>query len=514
MKKTLTVLLGLGLGTFALSCLGTPTAYTLTIPKPEVAIGEPIIVHWTSPLDARLYDWITYYPSHLGYSNWIDFTFTTNANHRASFVINEPGTYTFQYFVTESFVPLTTPVVVHVSDTRTFIGDYTVATPLTIVGVDEPFTVVWTTPAFADARGDWIGIYPADQSPAEWVRKVIINRDLDYIAPVPLQGAVEFTMDRPGRYRVQYFERNSFVDRGSAVEIQVIFKEKYILTVDPQVTLPHTVVKVHWESPLTANIDRDWISLYREQDGPESWEARFYVEGQHVGNASFLVPDRPGVYKVRYFKHNHFDLFIPAVTVTVVPSLGTSYGVTATPTVVNPGESVRVSWTSPREHDTRRDWIGLYKISDPTRQNVVQSEQVALLGGAKEFTLFDPGMYEWRYFTNSSSRKAVAVSQPVTVRNPGTGNSAGTPPASGAPGTGTSTAIPLLSIACNGNTGGVTLSWNTVQGEPYSLLLSQDMNRWICVANSIGTGTRTFITLPSPGNGSFFRLTNGLCTTP
>src|SRR5205085_10924578 len=98
------------------------------------------------------------------------------------------------------------------------------------------------------------------------------------------------------------------------------------------------------------------------------------------------------------------------VTVTAAAT----YSVTASPSSVNGGANVNVSWTAPAGSSTT-DWIGMAKVGSPDDSYVTWKST----GGAASGTMVlvapaDGGDYEFRYFLNNGFTKK-ATSNKVTV---------------------------------------------------------------------------------------------------
>jgi hypothetical protein len=88
---------------------------------------------------------------------------------------------------------------------------------------------------------------------------------------------------------------------------------------------------------------------------------------------------------------------------------------TVTPSAVNPGGAVTVSWTAPGAGQFSGDWIGLYKVGDPNDVYISYEYTGGTSSGSHRFVLpLQPGWYEFRYLPDDGYYDA-ARSNPITV---------------------------------------------------------------------------------------------------
>ena len=92
----------------------------------------------------------------------------------------------------------------------------------------------------------------------------------------------------------------------------------------------------------------------------------------------------------------------------------TAFSLTASPSTVNAGQSITVSWTAP-SGQLATDWIGLYKVGDPDTGYSAWQHTGGTTSGSTTFTApSQAGQYEFRYFLNNGYTKT-ATSNTVTV---------------------------------------------------------------------------------------------------
>jgi hypothetical protein len=91
-----------------------------------------------------------------------------------------------------------------------------------------------------------------------------------------------------------------------------------------------------------------------------------------------------------------------------------TYALAASPSTVNPGQAITVTWTAP-SGQSALDWIGLYKVGDPDMGYSAWQHTGGTQSGNTTFTApSQTGEYEFRYFLNNGYTK-VATSNTVTV---------------------------------------------------------------------------------------------------
>ena len=84
-----------------------------------------------------------------------------------------------------------------------------------------------------------------------------------------------------------------------------------------------------------------------------------------------------------------------------------------TPSVVNPGGELTLTWTAP-SGQSEWDWVGLYRIGDPNT-NMIWYEYTGTSSGSRKFAApTQPGQYEFRYLVDDDYNEA-ARSGPITV---------------------------------------------------------------------------------------------------
>jgi hypothetical protein len=139
-----------------------------------------------------------------------------------------------------------------------------------------------------------------------------------------------------------------------------------------------------------------------------------HTGGTQSGNVNFTAPSQAGQYEFRYFLNNGYTKVATSNTVTVGGGEVTTFSLNASPSTVNPGQSITVTWTAP-SGQSALDWIGLYKVGDPDTGYSAWQHTGGTQSGNTTFTApSQAGQYEFRYFLNNGYTK-VATSNTVTV---------------------------------------------------------------------------------------------------
>ncbi len=196
-------------------------------------------------------------------------------------------------------------------------------------------------------------------------------------------------------------------------------------------------ITVYWETD-SPDITDHWIGLYRTNTINSSY-LRWQYTGQKSGSLNFNIT-KPGDYEFRYFSNNIYNLVAKSEVFSIEntddqtdpeddtedenedengeededededdPSDSSKYELTVNKSTVRTGEKITVSWN---ETSTSRDWIGLYKTNS-TANRYLQWIYVGT-NDSLDFTITQPGTYEFRQYINNSYTK-VATSEEITV---------------------------------------------------------------------------------------------------
>jgi hypothetical protein len=222
----------------------------------------------------------------------------------------------------------------------------------------------------------------------------------------------------------------------------------FTLAASPSTANPGDTLNVTWTAP-SGRPANDWIGLYKVGDPETSFISWQYTGGASSGSANFTAPSQAGQYEFRYFTNNSYVRAATSntVTVNVVGGGGGTFSLAASPSTVDTGQTLNVTWTAPSGRPAN-DWIALYKVGDPDTSFISWQYTGGGPSGSKPFTApSQAGQYEFRYFTSNSYNK-VATSNTVTVNAVG----------------GTFTLGVSPSTANRGQT--LTVTWTAPSGRP------------------------------------------------
>lgn len=195
--------------------------------------------------------------------------------------------------------------------------------------------------------------------------------------------------------------------------------ETYTLTpVSTEVALGESV-EIAWEADNGAS-SRDWIGIYKASDSDRSYIAWDYLEDGGT-SGSIRFDDLPvGVYNARYFLNNGFDRVAVSEDITVMegPSVD-FYAVAFESEVLEPDDTIVVTWDAPLPRASSNDWVGLFEVGDSDRSYIAWDYiSNSTNSGSVVFNAQNPGRYEARMFINNSFDR-VAVSDTLTVEEDG-----------------------------------------------------------------------------------------------
>ncbi len=179
-----------------------------------------------------------------------------------------------------------------------------------------------------------------------------------------------------------------------------------VKVVNTSAILPGGQVHVSWGSPTGANIQNDWIALYRVGAANSTYSMWKYTTGVS-GTMTLLAPQTAGTYELRYLKNNGYTSvaksaqFVVGNGTTVTPS-PSNYTVQVAKSSVIPGGQIDISWTSPSTANIVKDWIALYEVG---AMNATYGPWHYTSGSSGTMVLSAPqkaGSYEVRYLKNNT----------------------------------------------------------------------------------------------------------------
>jgi len=170
-------------------------------------------------------------------------------------------------------------------------------------------------------------------------------------------------------------------------------------------------VTVSWVAP-EGRPATDWIGLFRVGTSGGAYLWYRYTQGATSGSFSLDIPGPPGTYEFRYLPENGLTEWAASQPITVRAAPG--YALSASPSPVNPGQPIVVTWDAPVGHSSA-DWIGLYRKGESNNRNYISWQYVpAGARGTMQFDTPAAGEYEFRYLLRDGYID-VARSNTVTV---------------------------------------------------------------------------------------------------
>ncbi len=283
--------------------------------------------------------------------------------------------------------------------------------------------------------------------------------------------------------------------------------------------------EVNWTAPADRTTSRDWIGIYRAGTSDTQFVTWQYIpDGEGGGTRTFTVR-QPGTYEVRMFSNNGYERLAEGAntltvrdpsevpddtdngTDTTPPAEDVPFGISVDRSTITPGESVRVTWTAPRER-SGTDWVGVYRTGSRDTQHVTWQyvPRTAETTGVLSFAISSEGTYEMRMFRNNGYTRATSDVPTITVaratqspeEDTDTGatdgdDTNGTPPSAGA----YSVSFTQSEVARNE---AFTVSWTA----PADRTTSRD---WIGIYRT-GAGDRQYLAWQYiPGSGTQGELT-------
>ena len=187
----------------------------------------------------------------------------------------------------------------------------------------------------------------------------------------------------------------------------------YSLAATPANVNTGSSIVVSWTAPAGSS-NLDWIALFRTGSSNQGYLWWEYTGGSSAG--SFTVPaPTQGTYEFRYLVNDTFTDVIRSNTITVAGAQTQTYALSATPSSVNAGSPVAVSWTAPAGSSSL-DWIGLFPTGSSNLEYVWR--QYTSGSSAGNFTVpapSTPGTYEFRYLVNDSYTDVIRSNSVVVV---------------------------------------------------------------------------------------------------
>lgn len=450
-KKILTAL-------FLISCLAAvfgaaekasaqATGYSVSMYTPgEIYPGTNILFSWNGPEGANFdKDWVGIFKVGEANKRPVSWVYTTGKEGFETLVApSVVGTYELRYFKNDGFTVAARSAVFGVGQAPDT-GPYSVQASPQEVAPGGTITVTWSSPAGADISKDWIGVVERGMNSSNY-------KAWKYTGSASGQATLTMPTD-PGSYEVRYFKNGGY---------DVVATSDWLRVTDPvsggggdtgtySVSAPRTAVaggsiSVTWNSPFGANVNKDWIALYRQGETNNRKFISWKYTGSASGSLTFGVPAEAGTYEIRYLKNNAYTSVATSQGITVSGGDDGQYRITA-PRNAAAASVITVTWSAPSGVSLSRDWIALYRQGSTNKQYVDWKYTGSASGTATLALPAEQGTYEVRYLKNNAYT-SVAASDTITVGPP-------------VPGGDYSVSVASTTVGAGGT---VSVSWNSPAG--------------------------------------------------
>jgi len=354
----------------------------------------------------------------------------------------------------------------------------------------EIITVNWKTPVDQANYSDWIGLYhvgDADNSHyLDW-----------HYTFGKTSGTMTFTApEEPGNYEFRYLLRNGYQNVATS----------NIVTITKTANIPQAPTLLTATAISSSEIILSWTdnsnneTAFKIERGlgsnPTTWIA-IAESGQNV--ISFrdidLTADTTYSYRVCAVNTAGTSGYSNISSATTFSSTYT-WRLTATPTVIKPGQIITVEWTAPVNETFSDDAIVFYKVNASFFDYIFWQRTGGNPNGTISFMAPEEvGEYEFRYLTNNTDT-VIIISNVVTVTNEETP-------------TLTIPQAPTSLVANKDSATQINLTWvdNSTNEEGFkierSLNPTAEFSQIATVANGLTSFTNTEL---SPGTTYYYRV--------
>lgn len=298
------------------------------------------------------------------------------------------------------------------------VPSYTIEASKSTYALGEVIEVAWEREGRTSSSRDWIGLFHAGDDNTEFIawRYLPLTQTTS--------GTVTFTeVAGVGAYEVRVFLRNEFTAGGSSDFFTVIdsgTNDPFAIDVVDRSISRGDDVEADWTAPRNRSSSQDWIGLFREGASNNRYlDYEYIADGATAGSVSFNIDDN-GQYRLRMFINNSFTKVAESQLIQVGPRTqdDEEYSLEIQDTEIVLGEKAVVEWTAPIDR-SRRDWIGLFE-DGASDEDYLQYHYLGsrYTEGEVEFTIEEPGEYEFRLFEDNTFEKILEADDELRVVNP------------------------------------------------------------------------------------------------
>ena len=195
----------------------------------------------------------------------------------------------------------------------------------------------------------------------------------------------------------------------------------YTLNATPSTVQTGGTITISWTAP-SGSSSKDWISLYVTGASNTAYGWWQYTNGATSGSFTVPAPSSTGTYEFRYLLNDGFTSVKQSNSINVTATGSpppTTYTLNATPSTVQAGGTITISWTAP-SGSSSKDWISLYATgASNTAYGWWQYTNGATSGSFTVPAPSNTGTYEFRYllndgFTSVKQSNAINVTGPMS----------------------------------------------------------------------------------------------------
>lgn len=382
--------------------------FALSASPATVNLAGNITVTWTAPSGRPANDYVALYL--VGSPNtaylWYQFTGgATSGTANVAAPASQPGQYEFRYLLQNGYTDIVRSNTVTVTATG-----FTLTANPTSTAPGGTVTVNWTAPS-GRPTNDWVGLYQAGAPNTAYLW-------YQYTGGATSGAASAVMPSQPGQYEFRYLLQNLYTDviRSSPITVSATAVLPAISAVLAS-NVTTTGATITW----TTNVATD---SQVEYGATSSYGSTTVLDANFVTSHSEiltgLIASTLYHYRVKS-KDASGNLATSGDFTFTTAASSAGYTVTATPSSVNVGDTITVSWTAPSGRPGN-DWIGLFQSGAPNTAYLwYQFTGGAASGAVNVAAPTTSGQYEFRYLPTNGYTD-VARSNTVTVNSGGGGS--------------------------------------------------------------------------------------------
>ena len=329
---------------------GEPGDYDVSVPAGPYTPGDTLTASFTLPgAAAEMRHWAGLYTAGSDDREYVDWDYLSRnvTTGTVTFTAGDPGEYEVRLFRSSGYDEVAVTDAITVSGTEDDDpddpddpgtpppSDFTVSVTNDTYAPDTPVTISYEKPG--DDRA-WVGLFaPAasDRSYEEW----------DYVDADEQSGSITLDGLAAGTYEARFFTGGGY-DRVAVSDTFTVASSEddgdgddddggdggdgsgdYALTLSATEVAAGSAVTVEWNTPASADRERDWIGVYAVGASNRSYEDWNYTNEAASGSLTFTL-DTPGTYEFRYLTNNSYTDVATSPSVVVTGESGSDGALT------------------------------------------------------------------------------------------------------------------------------------------------------------------------------------------